>query len=45
MGRGDDLLGEGGLLGSSHLVPLLPLGIVMVQGRWQHGVGKQPTVE
>lgn len=43
-GRRDDLLGKGGLHGPSHLVPLLPLGVVVVQGGRQHGIGKQPAV-
>lgn len=38
----DDLLPEG-LLGTGNLFALLPLGIVVVQGGGQHGIGEEAT--
>lgn len=31
------------MLGTGQLLPLLPLGVVVVQGRGQHGVWEEPT--
>lgn len=39
----DDLFHEVGVLGAGKLLSLLPLGVVVVRGRRQHGIWKKPT--